>query len=683
MRARLGIVALCVGCAGEVAPDPDIDSEPTRSTPTLGAVWAAPPSTLPADQSACAVIDDLQCTDGTGSRCSLWDAGEGAWATDVPPMTEQAFVFDRFYDRYHSPEGQAMDFEFTAPMLAGTPEEEWSLPGYHAGYDGIGDASGWTGTALWGASARYATTGTDADYSRLVDQAAAMALLYEVTGVPGLLARSHWAMLPEGAPEPAGHPDKSLSPFRIADGTSGHYHLPIPDDVLARLPAYYTEGVELEGVHYDTTPRAMSDASRDMYVRAMPGVIAAWDLLGDGARESAIRDVFRTELPATLNRMVKGRIYNLQENDDLREAVGGLVTGAGVTLEEGDIDLETVDEIIFYVMEQPHPDHMDLFEVEAPATPPTEFDPRYELDLADPAVIGDLLSFLARQQRQGEQPIAWVMYVGARASDLLFMTQWGLVAHYVTGEEVYLDFVDRLMAESEYWPIMRSYGALQLPRFCAPHYGPSIGYPSLHNLLARTDPTSEFWQALSEVAYQEALIAENEVRDDPFFGVLYHRMVDPDVDPGRDAYVAEMTALLATYGMNPDDKLEPDRNYPRRWLSEPDPSVEIETIAEGDPEWTICEDPVTILGIEIPAPRIDGEPSRSVDPLPLHMRIGGAFLWQMDPWMLERDYGGVGMDAQWPMLGMTVPYWIGRADGTITEGEGLALAWRPTGETCE
>ena len=114
----------------------------------------------------------------------------------------------------------------------------------------------------------------------------------------------------------------------------------------------------------------------------------------------------------------------------------------------------------------------------------------------------------------------------------------------------------------------------------------------------------------------------------------------------------------------------------------PDPEVPLEEIAPGDPEWTICEEPTTLMGLEIPPPKIDGVPIRSVDPLPLPKRIGGTFLWQMDPWMVKREYGGIGMDEQWPMLGMFTPYWVGRLDGVITEGSGLALGWRDTGEAC-
>ena len=86
--------------------------------------------------------------------------------------------------------------------------------------------------------------------------------------------------------------------------------------------------------------------------------------------------------------------------------------------------------------------------------------------------------------------------------------------------------------------------------------------------------------------------------------------------------------------------------------------------------------------LEIPPPTIDGIPIRSADPLPLDKRIGGTLLWQMDPWMVQRNYGGIGMDVQWPMLGMFTPYWVGRMDGVIAEGAGLVLAWKDGGESC-
>ena len=40
--------------------------------------------------------------------------------------------------------------------------------------------------------------------------------------------------------------------------------------------------------------------------------------------------------------------------------------------------------------------------------------------------------------------------------------------------------------------------------------------------------------------------------------------------------------LPSRYGMNPDDKLEPDRSYPRNFVDNPDPDVPLEEIVDGD-----------------------------------------------------------------------------------------------------
>ena len=199
--------------AGDAGSDAALT--PALEVPAFSA-YVTPPagSLVPPELASCALYKDEVCRDDTRHVCALYDAGAGDWATGVPPMTEQAFVFDRYYDLYHQAAGQSMDFRFTRPILAGTPEAEWSQPDAFRRYSGYGDASGWTGTALWGAAARYAVTGTAADYDRMLEKLESMALLYQVTGVPGLLARSHWAMLPEGAPEPHGHWRRSIQEFR-------------------------------------------------------------------------------------------------------------------------------------------------------------------------------------------------------------------------------------------------------------------------------------------------------------------------------------------------------------------------------------------------------------------------------------------------------------------------------------
>ncbi len=664
----------------------DAGPDPWPVAPSLEPYAARPEtSTLPESVESCAVIAEERCEDATLRRCALYDGGAADWAADVPPMTEQAFWFDRYFDLYHAPGGLSMDVDFVDAVLAGTPESEWSRPEHFRRYDGRGDSSGWTGTALWGAAARYAVTGTEADYARMLDRTEAVTFLYEVTSVPGMLARSHYAMLEEGAPEPRGHWGKLLFSHHAGDGTDGHFALPIDEALHDRLPDYYLDGVEIDGTHYDTTPVVQYDTSRDQYVRGLPGLMLAHDLLGEGEREDTIRATLQAELPCTLNRMRRGRIYNLQDATDILEAVTTYFGAANLTLDDDDMDFGALDELIFYVLEQPHPDHLDAFDVACPDGPPMEVDPALEYDASDPFFLFEFAALAARETGGGDVPVAFSMHVSVRASDTIFMTQWALTAHALTDDERYLEFVAQLMAEVDYWGVLGTYGAFQLPKWCAPHYGPSLGYPSLYNLQARIDRAEfpEYWNALAEVARIEARQKENGPREDAFFGILYNRMVDAATDPTAAEYVATSVAQLATYGMNPEDKLEPDRSYPRNFVDRPDPDVPLEEIGLDDPEWAICEEPTFILGIEVPAPRIDGIPVRSVDPLPLPKRIGGTFLWQMDPWMVQREYGGVGMDTQWPMLGMFTPYWVGRMDGAIAEGGGLALGWRDTGEACE
>ncbi len=659
----------------------------TGSVARFGAPVARPAaSILPATVTSCAVIDDTACQQGTTRKCSLYDAKAKAWAAKVPPMTFQAYTFERFYDRYHKMNGQCSDVDFTQAVLAGTAESEWSKDKYFKTYDGIGDASGWTGTALWGAAARYQSTGTKADYARMRAMFSEMMLLYEATGVKGMLARSHFAMLEKGAPHPVGHWGKAISKHRVGDGSSGHYVFPMPAAVAKRMPAYYQGTIDIGGKSYKTVPRVMTDASRDMYVRSLPGVLLAHDMLGQGKEEDRLRALVKTHMVCTLNRLKRGRIINLQKNADIIKVITSYFGGGGVLkLDPGDMDFTKLNELPFYVMEQPDPDYPKAFDATCPTGPPTKDDPKLVLDAADPQFLIKLLELVGRESRKGPVPIAWSMHVHVRPADLLFVMQWGMVAHYLTGDERYAKFVADLIKSVPFEKVMGIWGAFQLPKYCAPHFAPSISYPSLYNVISRLDRVSSrtVWSTLAKMARTEAKERWDGSRGDAFFGILYGRMVDKSVDPEVAAWVAKHVALLGTYGMNPKNKLEPDRSYPRNFVDKPDPTVPLESIAKGDPQWKVCEEPVVVMGIPVPPAKIDGIPVRSVKPLPLSKRIGGTMLWQMDPWMVKREYGGVGMDTQWPMIGMFVPYWIARADGWTTEGANLALAWRDTGTACK
>jgi hypothetical protein len=473
-----------------------------------------------------------------------------------------------------------------------------------------------------------------------------------------------------------------VASYRDCSGPNGHYCFPIPESCLERIPDYYLEGVEIGGVHYDTKPYFQADASRDMYVRALPGLMLAYDLLGDGVQEDRLRLVMETEIPCTLNRMKKGRIFNLGEIPELKAVLMTYLAGAHMSFDPGEEEALTgLDQLIFYVVEQPNPAYQELFDPTCPEGPPMDFDPAYELDGSDPNFLINLAT-LALSEASGatvKQPLSWSQHVSVRGSDAIFMTQWALAAHYFTGDQRYLDFPEQLMGEIDYSNSVNTYGALQLPKWCAPHFGPSLLYPSLYNLLARIDKKAHptFWKLLSSVARCDGKEKDINSREDALFGILYHRMTDQTTDLERDTYVAFHAELLTTYGMDPTDKLEPDRNYPRNFIDNPDPEILLEEIPVS--ALALCTEPVNAMGIELPAPGLEDDWPRAAVAIPLPKRVGGGFLWQMDPWIARREYGGIGMDEQWPMLGLTVAYWVGRADGVITEGEGLALAWHDIG----
>lgn len=663
--------------------DTDVEEDPTwPETPRFTRYAERPAAgTYPEALAPCAVVGEEECTGEIARVCAVWDVEAGDWAADVPRMADQAFWYDRYYDLYHDIEGMTVDLIFTAAMPPGTPESEWTAPEVFEQMDAYGDASGWSGTAVFGAAARYQTTGSPADYERMVTMLEGMMFLYEVTDIPGVIARSHFGLLPEGAPRPVGHWGKALSPWFSDDGTGWHFQYPIGEDHLERLPEYYDGEVMIGETGYETEPRWMGDASRDMYVRSTPGVLLALDLLGEGEREDRLREVAALELPCTLNRMKHGRIVNLQSRPDLVDAVTTFLGSGNLVTEPGDADFSALDTLVFFAMEQPNPAHMELFDPNCPDGPPLEPDPDYVLDAESPQFLLDMLQLFGRVGRTANAPIAWIQAPSVRAADLLYMLQWALTAHYLTDDERYLEFVDMMTSDTDFAGVLRTYGSFQLPKWCQSHYAPSLSYPTLYNLLARIDREAypETWDLLSEVATTEGREKEMNGRGDAYWGVLYNRMWSEAWDEDGAEYVAEHVEILRGYGFTPEDAREPDRNHTIDWTDPPVDGLELEYPTDDDIE--VCETPIEVLGLELPAPGMSDEGPRAVEPLPVSMRFGSGFMWTGDPWRVVRSTGSE-YTKQYPMLGMTVPYWVGRADGVIDDGAGLVLALKNEESAC-
>jgi hypothetical protein len=666
----------------------DDDELPYPNVPRFKAIWPeANESVLTESMTSCAIYRETSCIGDTKHECEIWDAGEGDWASDPDPMLEQMYWYDRYYDLYLNMEGQHADRYTTIPIAPGTPEEVWSDPAIFERYNGYGDAAGWSGMVLGSAAARYQETGTEADYLRMVDKFDSMMFFYEVTEIPGFLARSHYGRFQDEGIYAIGHPGKALGHY---SDPVGNFSYPLSDDILARLPSYYTEGVVVEGIQRDVWPVWQGDASRDMYVRSLPGIMLAYDLLKDDSEANRLRALAKEALPCTLNRMKKLRVINLQSNALLREFITLYLGGGRLRLDPGDIDLTSIDTIVGYVMEQPSPEHMELFDASCPDGPPMEVtDPNYELDASKPLVfMAKMLALSERIDTSAEVPIAWILAPGVRGGDIAFMVQWALAAHYVTDDERYLEFVDTMMTEMEFWPIINTMGSFFNPKWCRPTFAPSLIYPTLWNLQARVDPAEfpDFWNQMGTAIFEEMKNKEVAGQGDAFFGVLYDYMVDTDIDPDKSEFINEMVAILAQteqYQAGPENKFDPRRNYPVLLHSDPPPDFNLEVEWPTQEDIDMCTEEVTLFGIVLFEGWIEDELPRAVDYLPMKWRVPGSMQFAMGPWMLERGYGGKAGRVTWPMQGLTRAFWTGRAQETITAGDGTALAWRDTGEACK
>jgi len=327
---------------------------------------------------------------------------------------------------------------------------------------------------------------------------------------------------------------------------------------------------------------------------------------------------------------------------------------------------------------------MELFATACPDTLPSEPDPAYDLDAAAADFMIRFLGIALRSQRQGDVPIAWMLFPSVRGADALFMAQWGLVGHYLTGEERYRDFVQQLARDVPFWPVVDTMGSFWSPRWCKPHFAPSLLYPTLWNLQARVDPVAfpEWWGNLARAIAEEIRHKDLADANDAYFGVLYQRMVDEAVDPAVRGYGAAMVDLLRHTGQyQVAGAFEPRRNYDVDVLGDQPPGAAAVVVDElPADERELCLADVEVFGLTLEGD-IEDERPRAREGLPIALRIGGAFQWAMDPYMLWRDYGSEAR-IQWPMQDFSVAYWTGRLQGTIPDGADLALAWRPTGAAC-
>lgn len=668
--------------APDATPLPDLVITPT--------IAAAPPDPLAGGPESCPVYEEARCVEGRAQRCALYDPVGGAFVEEPDPLLRRVYLYDRWYDLYHSPDGQTGERTFRGATPGGLPEAEWGAPEHFLHYDGEGDSAIWTGAALNADAFRYAVTGTEADYRRMEAKVRALVTKFDVTGIPGYLARHHFLLLPPGGPTT----DRHFTKYSELPG--GNRDLPIAEADRGGLPAAYREGVpDANGDLVPGTPMWHGHPSIDQYTGPWTAFPVTYPLL----RDEALKARMVEHLTCYLKRLRRVEIVNLQENPDL---IGALTAffGEGMLMRDpDDIDFFTLDRIVAYAHYGINRTNADTFDRTCPDS--VQLEPALVIDAAAPTWLADIVR-LARDLGEEDPPrdvqIDHIYIPSVRGGDASHLIHMAAVAWWLTGDDQYRAFLFReLLGDIRADEVMLTMQAFRSPDFCFKFYGDHITYGTHWQLatLLRDDPLGALVvRAMHEEMWEKALHDHLSAK----FNLMYASTVgDTHGDVTRQA-IAEAVAQLRAFGGNGGVQDAPRRTHTL------DRQAVIDALPEGvtvrcptEDERTRCEEGVRLFGIQLESREItrpcDGRPGecvmadgRCVDGiashgLPADLRRYADFMWQRSPYDLGEAPPIEGFK-QSPGRDLAEPYWMARYYGYLTDGEGQVLAWRDDG-ACE
>ena len=644
-------------------------------------IFAPPADPLAgAGVESCAVFQEERCSDGsTTQRCEIYDVDAGAFDDDPAPMLRRAYLYDRWYDLFSSPDGQTAERIFTEPMPPGTAEEVWSDPAKFATWGGAGDSAIWTGTALNAYILRYLHTGTEADYLRMEEKTRVMLRFFEVTGIPGYLARHHYLLVPEGTPSD----DRHI--FRSHPDDDDHRDIPNPES-LDFLPDVYASGLG--------TPRWSGDPSIDQ----MNGPMVAFPMVHGLLRDEALKEQLAYQMTCYLHRLRRIEIINLQDNPDALDAFQQYFAGDTLDLDPGDIDLETLDRIVMYVHPQINTSNEDRYDMACGEF--IRMEPWRVIDATAGLFILDVLELVQDISRGENRPnqINHFYIPSIRGGDAMHMMHLALMAYAFTGDERYAEFLrDELLGTLRTAEVAATMSALIMPRYCRRFYGTNITAGPLwafNNLLA----DSELDTFMQEVMRDE--MWEKECRDigNVNVNLMFAGAVSPEIGgAAREEALAYALEALPDFGGNGGILDDPRRVYHRTFDEVVAMMPEgIVPLCATEQERAFCEREFSVFGVSMEGETIsfectgassdcvmeDGLCTRAEasEPLPGAIRRWGDYTWQRSPFHIgdERPDATV----QSPGTDYSEQYWMARFYDFI-EGNRGVLAWRDTGEACE
>lgn len=656
------------GEAGVDAGAPDLDVPPLPTRPR----GAAPPDPLAgSDVESCARYRDARCEGGRQQVCDVYEPA-GARFVEPDPLLRRVLLYERWYELGHAPDGQSAERAFNAATPPGTPEAEWLGQSRFERYVGYGDAAIWSGVALDAFALRYLQTGTEADYARMELKTRQLLAHFDVTGIPGYLARAHFAWVPE---------DRRPDPRHIyvRGGPGDHReHTFDAADVPGAPDAYRAPGV---------TPGWLGNPSIDQY----SGPTVALPLVHDLLRDDALKGRIEHHLTCYLKRLTRIDVTNVQQNPELLDGLAQLLGGGGLRLDPDDIQFSELDSIVLYVLAQPNSTNLDTFERGCPDALPTE--PARVLDVTSPTWLAEVFGLVQDfQSRDNERPdgVDHFYVPSVRAGDVIHLLHLSMLAWQWTGDPQYRRFFhEELLGRRRGLEVVQTEAALDLPDWCRSYFGGHLTYPVLWSLLSRVE-LPDVRAQLQRALHEEIWTRSRGPLADAKFDLVY-AAVGPD-PATRQRAGQRAVAALRQVGGNGGVFEDPRRAYTQAAQSVLDTGVQTRCPTPADR--ARCEDGLELLGLQVPGEPItgacDGGPAEcrfddgmcadayAVEPLPPAQRQFTDFLWQRNPYAI--GYGShLEGHRQSPGLDLVEPYWMARQIGVITQGRGQVLAWRDGG----
>jgi len=688
-HALLILCLLAAGCpSDEDAPsetdgETDGDTDLDLALATRAPVPAPPPDPLVGTGvEGCALIEQTRCEGGTQQVCAIYDVASGAFDDDPDPQLRRAWLYDRWFDLYSSPDGQTVNREMTEGFGPGADEAAWGAPEVFDRWDGYGDSAIWTAIATHSAMWRWLHTGTAADRTRFEDQLRTTLTQFEVTGVDGFLARAHFLAVPDGTPR---SPDHLLLTQTEADDPIRY----VARDPSAApdLPTAYGTGVpDGDGGTVQGTIMWQGNPSIDQYTGPMTVLPTAHALVGP-----ALQARIETQLTCYLKRLERLEIRNLQGNPELFEAALAALGAVGGSVDD-DLDLDALDTVVMFALPAYNKTNEQTYPSACPETLPTE--PVTVLDASSDSFIPDLLTVAARLAKGFPDGIDHLYAPSVRGGDAVHLMHLAAIGWHLTGDEAYKRFFeDDLVAGLDTLSVANTLGSLVQNPWCRPFYGDHITLPPLWaflGLIQEGPVRDELVRALVEEGHGK--IADG-LANAKFDLMIADRL--PDGDPLRDVLLQQVAEVMGAMGGNGGELDEPRRTY--TLLTEDYEALlgdDFDPVCPTPAQREACEAGFEVLGIQVPGEEItrdcldldfecDMGGGRCATPvnataLPPTARMWDDFIWQRSPFKLYAIRGEEGRRMS-PGLDLTETYWLARHRGVLGDGRHQVLAWKEAG----